>query len=200
VKKVKDYYYKKAKKDNYPARSVYKLEEAQKKHQLLKKNDRVLDLGCYPGSWTLYAAKVVGPKGLVVGADLQKGKPLSVKGGAEIYTFAGDIYDQEIVARLLDVSATYNVVVSDMAPKTTGNRFSDQQKSLDLARQAFQLATDLLVKGGNFYCKVFEGEDFKEYVDTVRRAFSKTKIIKPKSSRAESREVFVLGIHFLDNG
>ncbi len=196
MKKVQDYYYKKAKKENYPARSVYKLEEAQKKFQLLRKGDKILDLGSFPGSWSLYAAKISGVKGLVVGVDLSRHKPLVMKNGAEIQTIAGDIYDEEIVARLKGACSAYNVVISDMAPKTTGNKFSDQQKSLDLARQALQLAIDLLHKGGNFYCKVFEGEDFKEFVDSVRRSFGKVKIVKPKSSRTESREVFVLGLHF----
>jgi len=196
VKKVQDHYFHKAKKENYPARSVYKLEEAQKRYGLLKKGDTVLDLGCHPGSWSLYAAKVVGVGGLVVGVDLQSGKPLVAGGGARITKLCGDICDPETIARLQTERRQYRVLLSDMAPATTGNKWADAQKSLELARLVLQLAAKLLEPAGNFYCKVFEGEDFKEYVDTVRRMFDTVRIVKPKSSRSESPEVFVLGLGY----
>ena len=87
-------------------------------------------------------------------------------------------------------------MVSDLAPKTTGHKFSDHLKSVELSRQALTIATQLLCPGGHFYCKVFQGEDFPDFVNEVRRFFKKTKIVKPKSSRVESREVFVLGLEF----
>lgn len=195
VKKVQDHYFKKAKKEGYPARSVYKLEEADKKHRILKKGDKILDIGCQPGSWSMYAAKVTGPGGLVVSIDLNEG---NIQGsGAKIHVIAGDILDHEIVEQVHKIAEKFNAVISDMAPKTTGNKWADQQQSLDLARRALEVATEFLKDGGNFYCKVFEGEDFKDFVDSVREYFSKTKIVKPKSSRKESREVFVLGMDFL---
>ena len=83
-----------------------------------------------------------------------------------------------------------------MAPNTTGNKWADQQNSLELCRRAFELAKQMLASGGTFYCKVFEGEDFKEFYDMVRKHFAKAKIVKPKSSRKESCEVFVLGMGF----
>ena len=195
VKKVQDHYFKKAKKEGYPARSVYKLEEADKKHRILKKGDKILDIGCQPGSWSMYAAKVSGPGGLVVSVDLNEGNIQS--SGAKIHVIAGDILDHEIVEQVHKIAEKFNAVISDMAPKTTGNKWADQQQSLDLARRALEVATEFLKDGGNFYCKVFEGEDFKDFVDSVREYFSKTKIVKPKSSRKESREVFVLGMDFL---
>lgn len=194
MKKVQDHYFKKAKKEGYPARSVYKLEEADKKYRILKKGDKVLDIGCQPGSWSMYAAKVVGPGGLVVGVDLNEGNIQG--GGLKIHVIAGDILDHEIVERVQKIAEKFNVVISDMAPKTTGNKWADQQQSLDLARRALDVATEFLKDGGNFYCKVFEGEDFKDFFDSVREYFAKTKIVKPKSSRKESREVFVLGMDF----
>lgn len=197
VKKVQDHYFKKAKKEGYPARSVYKLEEADKKYRILKKGDKVLDIGCQPGSWSMYAAKVAGPGGLVVSVDLNDGNIQS--GGAKIHVIAGDILDHEIVERVHKIAEKFNVVISDMAPRTTGNKWADQQQSLELARRALEVATEFLKDGGNFYCKVFEGEDFKDFVDSVREYFSKTKIVKPKSSRKESREVFVLGMDFIKN-
>jgi len=196
VKKIQDYYFEKAKKEHYPARSVYKLEEAQKKHTLLRRGDGVLDLGACPGSWSMYAAKVVGVEGLIVGVDLHSWEVAAPGKGARIHHLCGDIYAPETVAMLREIRSHYRVVLSDMAPKTTGSKWADQQHSLDLARRALELAADLLEPGGNFYCKVFEGEDFKGFVDQVRGRFAMVKIVKPKSSRSESPEVFVLGMGF----
>jgi 23S rRNA (uridine2552-2'-O)-methyltransferase len=197
VKKIQDYYFKKAKKEKYPARSVYKLEEAQQKHNILKIGDVVADLGCYPGSWSMYSAKVVGSSGLVVGVDLQETKHIQITGKAKIISLCADIMDPQTIDIFQEYSLQYNVVVSDMAPRTTGNRWSDQQYSLDLSRQAFAITRKLLHNNGNFYCKVFEGEDFKEFFESVRENFEFAKIVKPKSSRKESREVFVLGKGFI---
>jgi 23S rRNA (uridine2552-2'-O)-methyltransferase len=196
MRKVQDYYFAKAKKENYPARSVYKLEEAQKKYQLLKIGDTVLDLGCQPGSWSIYAAKTVGPGGLILGVDLQEGKRIALAKAAEIIWFAADIMAADIIGAIQKTRKNFRVILSDIAPRTTGNKWVDQQQSLNLARRVLELSGVLLESGGNLYVKVFEGEDFKEFVDLVRKSFKTVKIIKPKSSRSESREVFVLGMGF----
>jgi len=197
VRKVQDYYFKKAKKEKYPARSVYKLEEAQQKYRFLKNGDTVLDLGCQPGSWSIYAAKTVGPQGLVVGVDLQDGNKVNIAKATEIIWLHGDITADDIVENIEKIRENFRVILSDIAPRTSGNKWVDQQQSLNLARRVLELAGRLLESGGNFYVKVFEGEDFKEYVDSVRKSFKTVKIVKPKSSRTESREVFVLGMGFL---
>ena len=196
MRKVQDYYFKKAKKEKYPARSVYKLEEAQKKYQFLKTGNAVLDLGCQPGSWSIYAAKIIGPEGLVVGVDLQEVKKVTVAKAAEIVWLLDDIMADDIVGRIQQTRESFQVILSDIAPRTSGNKWVDQQQSLNLARRVLELAGKLLEKGGNFYVKVFEGEDFREYVDSVRKSFKTVKIVKPRSSRSESREVFVLGMEF----
>lgn len=196
MRKVQDYYFKKAKKENYPARSVYKLEEAQKKYHFLKPGNTVLDLGCQPGSWSLYAAKTVGPQGIVVGVDLQEGKKTKIAKAAEIIWLCDDIMSDDIIGKIQEVRKSFRVILSDIAPRTSGNKWVDQQQSLNLARRVLELAGKLLESGGNIYIKVFEGEDFKEYVDSVRKCFKTVKIVKPKSSRSESREVFVLGMGF----
>ncbi len=197
MRKVQDYYFKKAKKENYPARSVYKLEEAQKKYQFLKAGNIVLDLGCQPGSWSIYAAKIIGPQGLVVGVDLQKEKKISIAKAAEIVWFYDDIMADDIVEKLQSIRKNYGTILSDIAPRTSGNKWVDQQQSLSLARRVLELVGKLLESDGNIYVKVFEGEDFKEFVDSVRKSFKTVKIFKPKSSRSESREVFVLGMGYL---
>ena len=195
MKKVQDHYFHKARKEKYPARSVYKLEETQKKYTLLHPGDHVLDLGCHPGSRSMYAAKIAGRNGSVVGIDLQKSSQPLVKGGAPVILLAGDIYDSETIEMLVE-KGPFNVVLSDMAPKTTGNKFSDHVRSVELAQHALDVASQVLCQGGNFYCKVFQGEDFQTFVNNVGTMFGKTKIVKPKSSRGESREVFVLGIAY----
>ncbi len=192
MKKVRDYYFKKAKQEKYPARSVFKLEEAQKRFKVLKKGDTVLDLGCSPGSWSIYAAKQIGPSGRVIGVDLHTTQKYAFAGAAPMELLKADIYSEEIFSKL--AATTFNVVLSDMAPATSGHKFSDHQRSLELSRRALEIAITVLEKGGNFYCKVFQGEDFSEYVDEVRAFFKKVKVVKPKSSRMESREVFVLAM------
>lgn len=197
MRKVQDYYFKKAKKEKYPARSVYKLEEAQKKYRFLKTGNAVLDLGCQPGSWSIYAARTVGPKGLVVGIDVQEGKKVSIAKAAEIVWLQEDIMTDDIVEKIMEIKNIFQVILSDIAPRTSGNKWVDQQQSLNLARRVLELGVQLLERGGNLYVKVFEGEDFKEYVESVRKHFKTVKIVKPKSSRTESREVFVLGTGFV---
>jgi len=197
MRKVQDYYFKKAKKENYPARSVYKLEEAQKKYRFLQTGNGVLDLGCQPGSWSIYAARIVGPAGLVVGVDLQEGKKISIAKAAEIVWFCDDIMADYIIEKIQKIEKDFQTILSDIAPRTSGNKWVDQQQSLNLARRVLELAGELLESGGNIYVKVFEGEDFREFVDSVRKSFKTVKIVKPKSSRSESREVFVLGMGYL---
>jgi 23S rRNA (uridine2552-2'-O)-methyltransferase len=197
MRKVQDHYFKKAKKDKYPARSVYKLEEAQNKYRFMKRGDTVLDLGCHPGSWSIYAARIVGPKGHVVGVDLQETKRISIAGAAEIVWLCDDIMSDTIVERLQGIRKSFRIMLSDIAPQTSGNKWVDQQQSLNLARRVYELSDKLLSRDGNFYIKVFEGEDFKEFVVSVRKSFKTVKIVKPKSSRSESREVFVLGIGYI---
>ncbi|MBU0479810.1 MAG: RlmE family RNA methyltransferase [Proteobacteria bacterium] len=194
MKEVQDHYFRKAKKDGYPARSVYKLEEAQNKYRFLTKGGRILDLGCFPGSWSMFASRVVGPSGLVVGVDLNKVTAENRQPGAGIKWLVADIFEDGTVDLVRAVSASFTAVISDMAPRTTGNKWADQQKSLDLSRRALELAVSLLDPDGAFYCKVFEGEDYKDFFNEVKACFRLTRTVKPKSSRPESREVFVLGI------
>jgi 23S rRNA (uridine2552-2'-O)-methyltransferase len=196
VRKVKDYYYKKAKKEKYPARSVFKLEEVQKKHRLLKRGDSVLDIGCYPGSWSLYASEIVGPKGVVVGVDLNEAEGQPRPGGAPILWLRQDITEPEFLERVRKIRPGFKVIISDIAPKTTGNRWADHQQSMRLVEHTLKLAETLLHEKGNYLCKVFQGEDMPHLVSEMKRLFAVTKIIKPDSSRKESREVFVLGMGY----
>ena len=187
MKKVRDHYFKKARKQGFPARSVYKLEEAQKKYRFLKPGQTVLDLGACPGSWSKYAAGVAGPKGLVVAVDIQK---LSVMAD-NIHVLQRDVCDLKL-SELREISPYFAVVLSDMAPKTTGRKDVDHFRSVALAERALVLARELLKPGGTFFCKVFQGEDFPSFRNDCRESFRSVRVVKPKSSRPESVELFLL--------
>ncbi|BHH84087.1 SAM-dependent methyltransferase [Desulforhopalus sp. 52FAK] len=196
MRKINDYYSKKAKKDKYPARSVYKLEEVQQKYKFLKRGDSVLDLGCYPGSWSLFASEVVGPKGIVVGVDLNQADQTERPDGAPIHWLCQDILEPELIPAVRKFRPSFKALISDLAPKTTGCRWTDAQKSLILVQHTMALAEELLLNKGHYLCKVFQGEDFPKFVEDVKKRFAMVKVLKPKSSRVESREVFLLAMDF----
>ena len=186
----KDHYSTKAKKENFPARSVYKLKEIQQKYNLIKKGYRILDLGCSPGSWLIYAAELTGKKGRVIGVDL---KPLSVKipSNAKVYTADILSIDDEFYEL---TGKDFNVILSDMAPATTGNKSVDAARSFNLCEAALSIAQKTLLPGGSFVCKIFQGEDFKKFSDSVKACFKKSKIFKPQSSRKASKEIYIIGL------
>jgi len=192
MRKEQDYYFNKAKKEKYPARSVYKLEEAQQKHRFLKAGQRVLDLGCHPGSWSLYAAEVTGERGVVVGVDLQRTDLVVQKPNAEMHWLCYDVFSEDLAVYLKKNWPGFHVVLSDMAPRTTGSQYADHQQSLRLAERVLELATLFLHQNGTVYCKVFQGEDFPQFLKECKPLFTSVKVVKPKSSRQESREVFLL--------
>jgi 23S rRNA (uridine2552-2'-O)-methyltransferase len=196
VRKVRDYYFKRAKKEKYPARSVFKLEEVQQKYHLFRRGDAVLDLGCHPGSWSLFASATVGPGGLVVGVDLQETSRDPRGEASPIHWVCGDINDPQLVEEIRKIRPGFKAVISDIAPKTTGNRWADHQSSMRLVRQTRELAGLFLHDKGNYLCKVFQGEDTPAFVADLKRNFTFVKVIKPQSSRKESREVFVLGMGY----
>ncbi len=185
-----DHYTRKARKDQYAARSVYKLQEIQKRVRLIRKGDRVLDLGCAPGSWIQYAAEVAGPDGRVLGIDL---KPLNVTLPPQAEAVVGDVFDLDDSLRQM-MAPGFDVVMSDMAPSTTGHRATDAARSAVLCEAALQIAVDHLVEGGHFVCKIFQGSDFNAFADAVKTAFKSRKIYKPQSSRKASREIFIIGL------
>jgi 23S rRNA (uridine2552-2'-O)-methyltransferase len=185
-----DHYTQQAKKDRYPARSVYKLKEIQKKYRLIKKGNRVLDLGCAPGSWLLGAAEIAGASGEVIGVDL---KPVSIDLPKQVTVIIGDILNPG-EALLQCLEKPYHVVLSDMAPGTTGNKEVDAARSFNLCEAALDIADRVLVSNGSFLCKIFQGQEFKTFTDMVKRRFKQQRIFKPQSSRKASKEIYVIGI------
>jgi len=186
--KWEDHYARKAKKERFPARSVYKLKEIQKKYGLIKKRHKVLDLGCAPGSWLLYAAQLTGTGGEVVGVDL---KEVPVKVPANTRVIQGDILS---AGGGIGFGEGFDVVLSDMAPSTTGNKHVDNARSYRLCESALSIARDVLVPGGAFVCKIFQGEDFNEFSNSIQKLFRSCKIFKPRSSKKASREIYIIGL------
>jgi len=188
MKKVQDHYFHKAKKEGYVARSAYKLEEIDKKHRILKRGNRVLDLGCAPGSWLQYISKKVGNSGNVWGIDLQR---ITISLPEQVIVRQGDIFDLQDNEDLW--STAFDVIVSDMAPKTTGIRSVDSQRSMNLNEHVLHLAAQHLSPHGSLLVKAFQGEHFSELHTLFKNAFHKVQLCKPKSSRNESVELFILG-------
>ncbi len=191
MKKIKDHYFHKAKRDGYVARSAYKLEEIDKKHRLLRKGNLVLDLGCSPGSWLQYAAGKVGEQGQVLGVDLQTVKlslPKNVK-VLQADIFKMKVKDLEMNGGMVDV------ILSDMAPKTTGIRNTDAQRSYALNQQVLELSGDLLRPHGTLMVKAFQGAPLEQLRREFSSSFAQVKLCKPKSSRSESVEIFLLGLN-----
>jgi 23S rRNA (uridine2552-2'-O)-methyltransferase len=186
-----DYYAKQAKKDQFPARSVYKLQEIQKKFSLIKKGQRVLDLGCAPGSWAKYAAGLIGPAGSVLGIDQ---KEVTERLPAHVKVVTEDVMAlseaPERARELLGAEA--DVVLSDMAPSTTGKKDVDAARSYNLCHAALLISGAVLAPGGAFVCKIFQGADFEMFIAEVKAQFGKCKVYKPQSTRKESRETYVI--------
>lgn len=177
-----------AKKAGFPARSVFKLEEIDRRMKLLRPGMHVLDLGSSPGSWSLYVAQRVGAKGKLLSIDLN---PLGVGLPAPAVFTQGDALT--LSNDDLAMFAPYDLVLSDMAPKTTGNRLGDQTRSFELYMRALEVAVALLKPGGTFVGKIFMGEDLPLARAEVRKHFTKERILKPESSRSVSYEIFLVG-------
>lgn len=178
-----------AREQGYAARSIFKLEEIDQRTQLLKRGDKVLDLGACPGSWSQYALKRIGGDGILVAIDLQE-IGVSLPGATVL---KGNAFELDL-DQLPEGVPPFDVVLSDMAPKTTGVPFADHVNSVELCDHALALAIRWLRPGGHFVCKVFGGEDEPALRKRVQQQFSKLRTIKPKGTRSNSRETFLVGL------
>lgn len=183
----KDFYHRKAKEEGFLARSAYKLQEIQKKFKLIKPGARVLDLGCAPGAWVQVALPMVGPKGLVVGVDLEK-----VELKHDQFRFIhGDAFKLELEHL---PESPFDVVLSDMAPKTSGIKIRDQARSAELCMHALAVAEKLLKPNGNLVVKLFEGGDAQEVRNAIGKKFQSMKPFKPDSTREASVEMYLVAL------
>jgi 23S rRNA (uridine2552-2'-O)-methyltransferase len=194
----REYYYKKAKEENYRSRATYKLVQANAKYGFIQRNDVVVDLGAAPGGWVQAARKMTGKNGFVLGVDL---KPIDPFTQEYIRTIIADFTELDIVEQIRSfLPREADVVISDAAPNITGVWEVDHARQIDLATKALEIAQCLLKPGGNFFVKLFEGEMFNDYIQTVKDLFETVKIVKPQASRAKSSEMYLLALGLKQKG
>ncbi len=177
-----------ARAQGFEARSVFKLEEINKRTRLLRQGDRVVDLGCYPGSWSRYAQQKIGRRGALVGVDLKT--PIGL-GGVFVERSVLEVSAQELLDAL---GGPADVVLSDMAPLTTGDRFGDHVRQVALARVGLERALEVLKPGGHFCVKVFDGEDVPAFAKDLRSQFRRVRRLKPEAVRGTSVEFYLVGL------
>ncbi|OLC77435.1 MAG: hypothetical protein AUH83_04560 [Deltaproteobacteria bacterium 13_1_40CM_4_68_19] len=186
----RDRFWRKAKKEGLRARSAFKLDEIQRRFQILRPGARVLDLGAAPGGWCQIAAREVGPKGFVLGVDLEPIARLP----APAETWVADAFSPDLLARLRTQGrAPYDAVLSDLAPKTSGVRSADEARSLELAGRALGLSLEVLKPSGVFVVKVFMGGDFEPFLRRSKATFLDVRVVRPEATVARgSKEVYLV--------
>lgn len=186
-----DRFFKQAKDEGYLARSAYKLKEIQDRKRVIRQGDRVLDLGCAPGAWLQVTSELVGPEGTVVGLDL---KPVAGGFGPNVACHVGDIEKVDPALLVGGPPRLFDVVLSDMAPSTTGH--GDDLVSARLCRRVLDLLPALLKPTGNLVMKVLEGSEYPNLLRAMHGLFGSAKGFKPEASRAVSREMYLIGLGF----
>ena len=184
----KDHYYKEAKKQGYRARSAFKLLQIQNRYRVLKKGCVVIDLGASPGGWSQVAARYAST---VIAVDLQPMKPLD-----KVIFVKGDITKEETIEKISQHVSEADAVISDASPNITGNYTMDQARSVWLCENALKIAEHFLKEGGNFVCKIFEGEDYPAFLEKVKKKFRMVKAHSPKASRKQSSEIYIIAKGF----
>ncbi len=193
MRKLHDRFFKQAKREGKLARSVYKLEELNRRDRLLRKGDAVLDLGASPGSWLEYILETVGPSGVACAVDV---KPIHKKFKGRAAFKMMSVLDMTGGEFIREAPLGFNAVVSDMAPNTSGIKLVDQARSLELCESVLALARQVLRKDGNFVCKIFYGGESENFKKAVAACFREAKIRKPEACRDESIEHYVVGIGY----
>jgi 23S rRNA (uridine2552-2'-O)-methyltransferase len=188
----KDFYFKKAKAENYAARSVFKIQEIDERLNIFKPGYKVLDLGAAPGSWSQYASKKIGPRGRVLGIDIQ---PIKITLPNAVFITA-DMRDLNLETTMAEneITPPFDVVLSDMAPKTIGIRLTDQMRSLELCELALKTSERFLKPRGTFVCKLFHSDEFEDFRKLLRERFGRVEVIRPKSTRKGSKEIFFIAL------
>jgi len=187
-----DYYYRKAKVEGYRSRAAYKLKEINKKYNVIRKGDIVVDLGAAPGGWIQVSREIVGDKGLIIGVDINQIERFPWN---NVITIQADITEEnivEIIREAIPNGSMVDVVLSDAAPKISGIWDTDHARQIFIAENALKIAKELLKPDGRCVIKVFQGPLLNDFIDKVKREFMEVKIFKPNASRKESSEVYVI--------
>jgi 23S rRNA (uridine2552-2'-O)-methyltransferase len=189
----RDHYFHKAKDQNFAARSVFKLEEIDKKFKMFKLGQTILDLGASPGSWSQYASQKIGDGGRILGVDL-KACTVKLKNATFI---EADLRDLQLEENFKEhgFRPSFDIVMSDMAPNTTGIRFTDQARSMDLCELALDVARRFVKPNGHFVCKLFHSDEFIKLRDEIKKDFQRFEAVKPDSTRKISKEIFLVGLN-----
>lgn len=190
---ARDRFAKKAKEKGFLARSAFKLGELNQKFRLLKPGDKILDLGAAPGSWLQVASKAVEPGGRALGIDIQ---PVNWS-APNVTTLQQDIFDRNLL-ELLKAGGQFDVILSDLAPRTSGNKNRDQALSLALAERALQIADVVLRPGGSLVVKIFQSPETRGFAARLKKSFAAVRIHKPKASRERSFEIYIIGLGKID--
>lgn len=190
----KDFYFRKAKQEGLRARSAFKIDEIVRRHRLLSSGAAVLDLGAAPGGFLQVLADAVGPRGIAVGVDLE---PIRNVGRAWVRTGVVDLLAPGAIDAIRSLhGGRFDLVTSDMAPKTIGVKVTDEARSLELCRMALEVARETLKLGGAFVCKVFMGGDFPLFRKEVAALFERVDVARPQATREHSYEVYVVAKGF----
>ncbi len=189
--KDRDKYWKKAKKEGYRARSAYKLKQINNRFNLIKKGDNVLDIGAAPGGWLQVTKEINEGEGKIIGVDRQTID--SIEG---VNTIKGDITNEKTIKQIESLVDDIDVVISDVAPDLSGNWSIDHAKSIDLAKKTLKITKDVLSPGGNYLVKVFQGKMYSDFIEKVEQNFKFTKGHRPKASRDQSAEIYVIAKGF----
>lgn len=188
--KRKDHFYRRAKEEGKASRAVYKLTELQRRFELIRKGDTVIDLGCAPGGWMQELAPMVGPKGKVVGIDIL---PIKISLPGQCHFIQGDMGDEASLEKLREAAGgKVHAVLSDMSPNLSGIAFADAYRSCELAMTALDFARGILRPGGNFVVKIFPGKEFQDFVAELKRSFGSVKTVVPDATRKTSSERYLV--------
>lgn len=190
--RLNDHYLLKSRADAFRSRAAYKLEEIDLKYKLIKSGNKILDLGAAPGSWSQYAMRKAGGKAKIIAIDLLPIDPIE-----GVIILQGDIRDEGNQKQIIELAAgRLDLILSDMAPDTTGVHFADTENSAMLVHLALDIAEKLLKPGGSFVAKVFEGSEYQALLQRARKMFGFAKSFNPKASLTRSREIFLVAQDF----
>ncbi len=181
-----DSYYRKAKSEGYRSRATYKLKQMDERLRLMKKGYRVLDLGASPGGWSQYASEIVGEGGIVVAVDM-----ISMESIPNVQFIKGDVGDEEVIARIMEISPEFELVISDISPSLSGNKILDRGRTLALAWSVMKVSLRLLRRNGNVVVKMFQGDETDELKEEFAKYFWKVENHKPRSSVKRSIEMYL---------
>lgn len=193
-RRKRDQFYRLAKQRGYRSRASFKLLQAVRRYGFMKRGDIVVDLGAAPGGWLQVASEIVGERGLVLGVDIQEIQPIEQ---TNVQTIVADVTDPSIAELIMKrTKRKADVILSDVSPNLSGVWEIDHARQIHLATRSLEIAGELLRVGGHIFAKAFHGPDLDSFRQLMRSRFKSFRTVKPEASRAESSEIYLLGLSF----